>query len=238
MADEAQAQIVVMIIDDDPFARQALSRMAQAPGIEIVSADGTEEECLYRIATHPPQVVLTDLHSTDEIQASAHFIRKVHALSPATSCFVLAASDPTGTLLAQATLAGARACVRKGAVPRRGLATLIKQVAAGECLLDSTAAALLLRLLQARSVCPSPVPRLTAREESVLALLAESYTAAEIADRLTVSPAIVKRYICNIMEKLQRDRGDRGRPMSPAVTPPAPIAEEEVAPWPTRNTLA
>jgi DNA-binding NarL/FixJ family response regulator len=46
-------------------------------------------------------------------------------------------------------------------------------------------------------------PDLSSREREILALLAQGYKNAEIADRLVISPKTVRNYVSNIISKLQ-----------------------------------
>jgi len=46
-------------------------------------------------------------------------------------------------------------------------------------------------------------PDLSSREREILALLAQGYKNAEIADRLVISSKTVRNYVSNIISKLQ-----------------------------------
>jgi DNA-binding NarL/FixJ family response regulator len=80
----------------------------------------------------------------------------------------------------------------------------LARVADGECVIDPTIVARLLR----KPRTASPLDRLTGREREVLALMAEGHSNQGISDRLTLSPRTVERHIAHIFGKL--DLADDG----------------------------
>ena len=50
---------------------------------------------------------------------------------------------------------------------------------------------------------PASFPELTEREQAVLALIAQGYINAAIAERLVLSPKTVRNYVSSIFSKLQ-----------------------------------
>jgi len=85
------------------------------------------------------------------------------------------------------------------------LATAIQAVYRGESYLSPSAATALVEEFQVKRGAEGekdPYQQLTNREREVLKLLAEGYTAREIADMLVVSPKTVEWYRTSLMEKL------------------------------------
>ena len=63
-----------------------------------------------------------------------------------------------------------------------------------------------------RSHCYAPAVSLTESETGVIALVAEGYTNAQIAERFVCSPETVKTHVEHILEKLgAKNRREAGR---------------------------
>jgi len=107
--------------------------------------------------------------------------------------------------------AGARGYVTKMAAFSE-LASAIQAVYKGNSFLSPSAATALVEECQQKSTPEGeqdPYQRLTDREREVLKLVAEGYTAREIADMMVVSQKTVEWYKTNLMSKLNiRNRTD------------------------------
>ena len=91
----------------------------------------------------------------------------------------------------------ARGCVSDIAV----LADAIRRIAEGECVLDPTIVARLIK----RPRQHGPLDELTGREREVLALIAEGRSNHGIAQALVLSPKTVEAHVGRIMSKLGPD---------------------------------
>ena len=78
------------------------------------------------------------------------------------------------------------------------LADALRRIAEGECVLDPTIVARLLR----PTARPDPLDELTDREREVLGLMAEGRSNQAIGERLFVSPKTVETHIRQIFQKL------------------------------------
>lgn len=90
-------------------------------------------------------------------------------------------------------------------VADRELVDAVRTVAAGDVYVQSSAARALARGIARRDAASHDRTRfekLTDREQAVLRLIAEGYTAPEIGEQLTISPKTVDTYKQRIGEKL------------------------------------
>jgi DNA-binding NarL/FixJ family response regulator len=185
--------IRVLAADDHPLALAGLQQLlASLDDIELVGAANGGEEAVRLAAEHEPDVVLMDLErpGKDGIQAT----REVLARRPQTAVVVLTSFSDRERILA-ALDAGALGYLLKDVQPDE-LAKAIDAAARGEAPLDPRAAR---ELLAGRRTLD---PGLTAREEQVLALLAEGLPNKLIARRLAISERTVKGHLTHVFERI------------------------------------
>lgn len=178
--------IRVLVADDHPVVRHGLCTMLELESdIEVVSraADGAEAVDAAR-RTHP-DIILMDVQmpNVDGIQA----LRQIRSDDPQARVIVLTTYRNEDYIF-PSLQAGACGYLLKD-TSREELAQAIRQVAAGESLLDPHAVTL-------------PPHSLTARELDVLRHMAEQCNNAEIARRLFVSENTVKTHVGNVLAKL------------------------------------
>jgi DNA-binding NarL/FixJ family response regulator len=185
--------IRVLAADDHPLALAGLQQLlASLDDIELVGAANGGEEAVRLAAEHEPDVVLMDLEmpGKDGIQAT----REVLARRPQTAVVVLTSFSDRERILA-ALDAKALGYLLKDVQPDE-LAKAIDAAARGEAPLDPRAAR---ELLAGRRTFD---PGLTAREEEVLALLAEGLPNKLIARRLAISERTVKGHLTHVFERI------------------------------------
>jgi len=196
-------QIRVLIADDHPMVRQGLRVFLELQGdIEVVgeAADGGEAA---RLAEElRPDVLLLDLvmPGVDGLGALELLAGLGHDVR-----ILIVTSFGDHRSVAPALRAGAHGYLSKDVEPS-ALAAAIRAVAAGHVLLSPEAAAALAAGPDTDSAAAggpdSAEPRLTAREQEVLQLLAEGKSNREIARTLTVSEKTVKTHVSNVLMKL------------------------------------
>jgi DNA-binding NarL/FixJ family response regulator len=203
--------IRVVLVDDHPALRAGVAAILNAePDVQVVGATGDGKEAVPLIESLQPDVVLLDMDLPGMSgMAIAHQIRAV-----APTMAVLGFSAHADPVYVQALVAaGAAGYLTKDEPPER-ICAAIRSVGAGETgwLSRSVAAVLMHAQRQAgaetsaRFAAPAP---LTAREQSVLSLLAQGKTNAEIAQALGASVGTVKNHVHNIMAKLRvQSRGE------------------------------
>lgn len=209
MSGEPHSPITALIVDDDPIAREALRLLLEGPDITITACCDSAEECLDEFVRQPPQVALVDMRMRGDPYAGVTLIRQIRALSPATVCLALTASDRRGDLLPLAFYAGARGYYRKGYVLGDELPEIVKRLAAGAWELDPEMATLLLR--EADHAAQTGRPSLfTPREREILLHISRGERAGVIASSLNEQESVVQTSIRNIMGRALEWRDARG----------------------------
>jgi DNA-binding NarL/FixJ family response regulator len=190
-----------VVADDIMLIRSGVARLLSDAGVEVVGEAGNAETLLRLVALERPDVAVVDIRMppthTDEGLAAARTIRDSW---PETSVVVL--SQYLEPRYAQRLLAdqpGHLGYLLKERVSV--IAVLIDamhRVSEGECVLDPTIVARLMR----RRRPASPLSKLTAREREILALMAEGRSNAGIAEALGVSERTVETSSALIFRKL------------------------------------
>ncbi|MDN5726898.1 MAG: response regulator transcription factor [Propionibacteriales bacterium] len=201
--------IKVLIADDQPTVRRSLRAFLELdPEIEVIGEASHGREAVDRALALRPDVVLMDVRMPggDGLTATARLAGPdveqpipvvvlttfdldeyvFGALENGASGFLLKDTDPDQLVLAVRAAAVGDGLVSP-AVTSRVIREFVRRRPA-----DATAA---------------PPPDLTAREQDVLAAMADGLSNAEIADRLYVEVGTVKTHVSRIIAKLGvRDR--------------------------------
>ena len=187
--------IRVVIVDDHAVVRSGLEQLLAAEtDIEVVGTASNGREALTVIAEMSPDVVLMDLSmpEVDGIEAT----RQVGTAYPDVHVVVLTSFADKQRIL-DALEAGAVGYLLKDADPE-SVAAAVRSAAAGESPLDPKAARV---LLDARRTA-APAATLTAREQEVLALVADGLANKNIARRLGISERTVKAHLTRVFQTI------------------------------------
>lgn len=209
-------RIRVLVVDDQSLIRRGLAViLATEPDIDVVGQAADGEEAVEAARRERPDVVLMDLQMPRLGGVAA--TRAITADHPQTQVVVLTTFD-TDEMVFEAIRAGAQAYLLKDA-PESEVLDTIRAVHRGESRLSPNIARKVMeqfRLLPAgaapaRDEDAAPPARdedaaaldaLTAREERILALIAEGKSNKEIARTVFLAEGTVKNYVSRIMEKL------------------------------------
>jgi len=201
----------IVIAEDAAVIRAGLAEILTDRGHEIVAAVGDAEALKDAVTAHQPDVAIVDVRMppshTDEGLRAAIAIRRDHP-----GVGILVFSQYIETRYAADLLAG-----RSGGMGG-GVGYLLKdrvadvaeftdaitRIAAGGTALDPEVVSGLL----SASRHASALSALTAREQAVLALMAEGRSNSAIADRIFVSERAVEKHISNIFTKLNLPPSD------------------------------
>jgi len=195
--------IRVLLVDDHALFRKGVADLlANEPGFELVgeAADGLQAVEMARELM--PDVILMDISmpGIDGLEAT----RRIKAEMPYVRIVILTVSESDRSLL-EAIKSGAQGYVLKSVQPEALLGTL-SGVVRGEASISGAMAARLLQDLAREphpaAPPPTPVPRLTQREQEVLGLVAQGKSNKEIASALDIAENTVKNHLKNILEKL------------------------------------
>ncbi|MEU2950087.1 response regulator transcription factor [Streptomyces xanthochromogenes] len=190
--------IRILLAGDHPVVREGLRGMLAAePDLEVVAeaADGPQAEAL--CARLRPDIVLMDLRMPggDGVES----IERLTASGLPCRVIVLTTYETDRDIL-RAVEAGAAGYLLKD-LARGELARAVRAAARGETVLAPSVAGRLVDQLRARP----ERPRLSEREASVLRLVAQGCTNAEIGRRLFVAESTVKTHVVRIFGKLGVD---------------------------------
>ncbi|MGW0229121.1 response regulator [Actinopolymorpha singaporensis] len=195
--------IRVMVVDDHPMWRGAVSSDLQQAGFEVVAEAGAGDEALRRAEATRPDVVVLDLQIP--VLGGVEVTRRLAEGDSRVRVLILSASAEQLDVLA-AVKAGAAGYLVKSA-SREELLDAVRRTAAGDAVFTPGLAGLVLgefRRLSGASRAAEPVaPQLTERETEVLRLVAKGLSYKDIADRLVLSHRTVQNHVQNTLRKLQ-----------------------------------
>jgi DNA-binding NarL/FixJ family response regulator len=183
--------ITVLLVDDHALVRRGFRRLLEDdPAIVVVGEASDGEEAVQRFSELNPAVVVMDVAMPGANGLAA--TRAILARAPHARILMLSMHSED-TLVRQALQAGARGYILKNALDL-DLAAAVKQVAAGETVVDPAVA---------RADSPTGArTRLTPRELEVLQLICNGLSNRAIAAKLTLSVNTVAVHRASIMNTL------------------------------------
>lgn len=204
--------IRVVLVDDHQLVRAGLKAvLSTAKDISVVGEGSSGKDALVLAERLDPHVIVMDLSMPDMDGLTA--TRELHKANaartqnpdePATRRVLVLTMHTEDEHLVALLEAGAGGYLLKS-VADRELVDAVRTVAAGDVYVQPTAARALARGLAKRDGNAEERARydkLTDREQVVLRMVAEGYTAPEIGEHLTISPKTVDTYKQRIGEKL------------------------------------
>jgi len=191
----------VVVADDVMLVRSGLARLLEDAGVQVVGEAADADALLALVARQKPDVAIVDIRMppthSDEGLVAARRIRDEH---PSTAVVVL--SQYVEPRYAQRLLAdqpGGLGYLLKERVSNIAvLVDALRRVTEGECVIDPTIVAQLMRGRRP----DSPLERLTNRERDILALMAEGRSNAGIARELGISERTVEAASAVVFQKL------------------------------------
>lgn len=200
--DADKAEIAVLIVDDHAVVRRGIRAYLEAlDGFRVAAEADNGQNALERLnamSVHQelPDVVLMDLlmPRMDGVAATS----KIVAAYPSVKVVVLTSFGEMERVHA-ALENGASGYLLKDAEPTEVVAA-ITAAAAGDVFLDPAVARQLTREMVSP---PSGVNSLTARERSVLILVAQGRSNHQIANDLIISERTARTHVSNVLRKLQ-----------------------------------
>ena len=201
------SEIRVLIVDDDPLVRSALSHfVSRGSDVTVIGQAESGREALEFLEHDRPDVVMMDVQMPEMngIEATAAIAERW----PEVRVLAVTTLDGSDTVLPMLS-AGASGYLLKDSSAESILAG-VREVHSGASSLSPRIASLLVK--HVRSTEPAAgageaLEPLTDRESEVLERLAQGMSNAEIAQSLIVSEGTVKAHLGRIMSKWQvRDR--------------------------------
>lgn len=195
-------KIRILLVDDHMIVRVGLKALINAePDMEVIGEAENGAEGVAAAVALRPDVVVMDISMPvmDGLEAT----RRIRQERPEVQVLILTVHAHEKYLF-PVLKAGAAGYVLKSTVDTE-LLDAIRTVARGGAFLYPSATRMLLEdyISQVNSgVAPDAYENLSEREREVLKLLALGYTAAQIGEKLALSPKTVETYRTRIMEKL------------------------------------
>ena len=202
-------KIKVLIVDDHTLVRDGIrALLALVADVRVVGEAANGREALEKVKKLAPDVVLMDLAMP--IMSGLESTRRIRKRFPGTKVLALTQYEDREYIVPTIE-AGARGFVSKTAAFTE-LASAIQAVYQGESFLSPIAAAAVVEECQQKVSTEGETDsyrNLTDREREMLKLVAEGYTAREIADMLVISLRTVETHKTNLMRKLNiRNKAD------------------------------
>ena len=199
----------ILICEDSALLREGLVRVLEDAGHAVVAALPDASDLDVAVARTAPELCILDVRLpptfTDEGIRAALALR---AADPAIPVLVL--SQYVEERYASELITGQSAAfgylLKDRVADIRDFLASIERIAAGATVLDPEVVA---QLLTRRSR-DKRMARLTERERSVLALIAEGKSNQAIAQTLFVSEASVEKHITSLFQKLDLEQDEHG----------------------------
>lgn len=186
----------VLLVEDHAMVREGLRALLQVVvDMEPLAGTGDAAQVLSLVAQLRPDVVVMDIGLGDA--NGIELTRTLREQHPTIGVVMLTMYDDAATV-DRALRAGARGYVLKGG-GIEDLCAAIRTVAGGGTHLDRGVSEALLTGLLRNGAELDP---LTERERSIIGLIAEGYTSAEVAESLRLRTKTVQNYRSQIMDKL------------------------------------
>ena len=192
----------VVLADDSVLLRAGVARLLEDAGMEIAGQAGDAEDLLRKVGAHKPDVAVIDVRMppshTDEGLRAALDIRANH---PHTGVLVLSQYIETryAMELLSDSAEGVGYLLKDRVADMDHFADAVRRVGEGGSALDPEVVSQLL----GRRRADDPLEELTAREQEVLALMAEGRSNHAIAEQLVVTERAVEKHVTSIFGKLR-----------------------------------
>jgi DNA-binding NarL/FixJ family response regulator len=203
---ERRRGITVVLVDDEPLIRSALSQLLSGGGLDLMGEAGSGEAGIEIVLDLRPDVVLLDLRLPDI--SGIEVIERLSLLAPSSRVLVLTRSEHNRVV--EAIVAGASGYILKSAPPE-AIIDAVRVTAAGEAMLSPRVAGKLLERIRERDIPVTADSRdtasairaaLTERELEIFERLASGHSNQEIGRELLLSASTVANHIASILAKL------------------------------------
>ncbi len=191
--------IRVLVADDEGVLRDGVvTILSLQQDIKVVGEAENGEQAIQLARQLKPDVILLDNKMPKKTGLEAIPILK--EVSPDSKILILTGFDESDAAY-RAVRAGALGFLLKD-VRRNQLLEAIHQVAAGEAVMPPNIAMRVIQEMDNPTEMMYTADPLTPRENETLRLIASGLSNQEIADRMTVHPRTVAKYVSSILDKL------------------------------------
>ncbi|MEN3310999.1 MAG: hypothetical protein V7645_328 [Actinomycetota bacterium] len=191
----------IVVADDDVLLREGLASLLERSDFQVVGRAGDATELLELVRKHEPQLVIVDIrmpptHTTEGLDAA----RTIREEFPDTGILVLSAHveiEHAMELLSTGQRIGY--LLKSRVIDVDEFIGTLGRISAGGSVVDPGLVQTLVTVRRAED----PLTALTAREQEVLALMAEGRSNAGIAAELWLAEGTVEKHVRHILAKLQ-----------------------------------
>ncbi|MBU6245820.1 MAG: response regulator transcription factor [Actinomycetales bacterium] len=191
----------IVIAEDSVLLREGLIHLLARSGHEVIDAVEDADALITAVTSHAPDITILDVRMPpgfrDEGVRAAVRLRQANPRMPVVVLSQYVESVYAAELLGE-NPAGVGYLLKDRVGDVAEFVSAIETVASGGTVIDPE----VIRQLLARRALREKLTRLTAREQEVLALMAEGQSNRAIATRLVVSDAAVAKHINSIFSKL------------------------------------
>ncbi len=196
-------QTRVFLLDDHEIIRRGLVELIGLQSdLEVVGEAGTASEAIIRITASQPDVAVLDVRLPDG--SGVEVCREVRSLFPHIHVLMLTSYSDDEALF-NAIMAGASGYVLKE-IRGTDLVTAIRQVAAGNSLLDPGVTERVLERLRNGVGGEDELSGLTDQERIILTLIGEGMTNRQIGGHMHLAEKTIKNYVSGLFVKLGMER--------------------------------
>ncbi|MER5281000.1 response regulator transcription factor [Streptomyces sp. NPDC002809] len=196
----------IVLAEDSVLLREGLVGLLERFGHQVVAAVGTADELTAAVAEHGPDIAVTDVRMppgfSDEGLRAAIELRTRQPELPILVLSQYVQRTYAEDLLDSADGTGVGYLLKERIGDVEEFVDALHRVAAGNTVVDPEVVRGLIRRRR------DPLSRLTAREQEVLALMAEGRSNASIAAAMTVSEGTVSKHFGSILGKLDLSLDD------------------------------
>jgi two-component system response regulator NreC len=195
-------KIRILLADDHTIVRKGIRLLLdREPSFEVVGEADNGREAVDKTLALQPDIVLLD--HTMPLLNGLEALRQIKKALPGTRVIILT-MHTNEEYIFQFLQAGAEGYLVKQTAPT-DLVEAIRAVHAGQSFLSPAVSRAVIDeyVRQAAPAKVNSLDKLTEREREVLQLLAEGYTAQEIASQLHISVKTVGVHRMNLMQKLE-----------------------------------
>lgn len=195
--------IRVFLLDDHEIVRRGLADLiGLEKDMEVVGEAGSVHDALVRIPATRPDVAVLDVRLPDG--SGVQVCREIRSTMPEVSALMLTSYSDDEALF-EAIMAGASGYVLKE-IRGNDLIEAIRQVAAGNSLLDPVATARVLERMRNGDGHDPRLDALSEQERRILELIGEGMTNRQIGEQMHLAEKTVKNYVSSLFVKLGMER--------------------------------
>ena len=200
---EEDGRTRIFLLDDHEIVRHGLRDLFESEDdLVVVGESGSAKEAERIIPALRPHVAVLDARLPDG--SGIEVCRAVRAVDPTINALILTSYDDDEALFA-AIMAGAAGYVLKE-IRSSDLVSAIRQVAAGNSLIDPTLTARVLDRVRNGPATAPELANLTEQELKLLGHIAEGLTNRQIGEQMFLAEKTVKNYVSSILAKLGLER--------------------------------